>query len=211
MQFKVGGTGPLIALLAIVALGAIAFAIPAAPIESPTGEGRQGCLIGHATLSDLLAEQLAANGYHYIAVDLGSARLEDGALWIGHLDRVSKRLFPVWGWVDTRSAGFRHAQQFIRELNLAGMYVYGPDAAVKAEELRSGRAGFEIVPVIRDGEKAPASGRYAVALDLGEFWDRAEEYDLPVLRADILDPDKVEDAREVAGRDYLVALTPLRD
>jgi hypothetical protein len=211
MQFKVGGTGPLIALLAIVSLGAIAFAIPAAPIEAPSTEGRQGCLIGHSALSDLLAEQLAATGYHYIAVDLGSARLEDDSLWTEHLDRVSSRLFPVWGWVDVRSAGFRDAQRFIRELNLAGMYVYGPDAVAKAEELRSGRAGFEIVPVLRDGDPAPADGRYAVALDLGEFWDRAEEFDLPVLRADVLDANKIEDAREVAGRNYVVALTPLKD
>ena len=210
-QFKAGGTGPLIALLAIVFIGVIALAIPAAPIETPTVEGSRGCLIGHSALSDLLAEQFAATGYNYIAVDLSSATLGEDALWTQHLSRVSSRLFPVWGWIDVRSPAFGDAPRFLQELNLAGLFVYGPGSVEKAKQLRPGRAGLEIIPVILDGDAQPSNGRFGVAMELGEFWDRAEETALPVLKADLLDPEKVEDAREVAGRDYLIAFAPIRN
>jgi len=102
-----GGSAGLITALTIVMLGAMAFAIPAAPIRSE-GTAMRGYLVGHGRFSARLAEQLARSGYTYLAVDLTTGESRD---WSEHFEEVSRRRFPVWGWIELDSSHERGARR----------------------------------------------------------------------------------------------------
>jgi hypothetical protein len=195
-----------IVVLALIFVGAIAFAIPPAPFDiDPRFE--RGFLVGHSRFSAPLAEQLVSEGYTYLAIDLTQARLERGedTFWRQHLRRVASRRLPIWGWVDV-SAGPEHARDVLRGVNLAGLFVAGRGAEQAARELRrDARDDFRIVPVIRLGAALPADGEFAVALAEKDFVADQGRFDLPILIADQLDEAAIRAAREAAGGNYLVA------
>ncbi|MHC4548669.1 MAG: hypothetical protein ACYTEZ_07810 [Planctomycetota bacterium] len=202
------GSGPWVAVLAVVFLFSMAFAIPAAPIEvEPEVKAqrvRRGFLVGASLISERLAEQLGREGYTYLAIDLTRARLDREELWRTHFDRIAKRRFALWGWVDVRD-GLEQARGVVRSLNLEGLYVYGPDAAAAARTLaRVAPQGIAILPVLRLQDAAPPDETYAMAMRPEEFAARAGEYDWPVLLADQLDAAGIEAACAKVGGNYLV-------
>ena len=67
---KPGTTIPLVATVAIVLLGAIAFAIPPARLAISVKTGQLGYLASHAQFSTVMASQLANDGYNMLAIDL---------------------------------------------------------------------------------------------------------------------------------------------
>lgn len=196
------GSGLHVTVLAVVMLGAMAFAIPPAPIKTTKDGFERGLLVSHMRFSDLMAEQIANNGYTYLAIDVTLADTSRDALWRAHLDVVESRRFDVWGYCDLRGEGEEQARAIVRSLNLAGLFVYGPDAVRQAAALRRERAGLRVVPIVRPGG-APPKGEHAVALDRSAFV--ATDAKLPVLIADQLDAAAVADARKQAKGSYLIA------
>lgn len=195
-----------IVVLALVFVGAIAFAIPPAPFAVDKSFER-GFLVGHSRFSDRLAEQLVAGGYSYLAIDLTQARLDRGVdtFWRRHFRDVAARRLPIWGWVDV-SKGPQHARAVARSVNLAGLFVSGRDAAKVAADLRGERRDdLRVVPVVRFGAPSPQDGEYAVTMTEPEFLAHQGECDLPVLIAHQLDAGALRAAREAATGDYLVA------
>jgi hypothetical protein len=195
-----------IVVLALIFVGAIAFAIPPAPFDIDPDVER-GFLVGHSRFSDQLAEQLVNGGYTYLAIDLTQAPLERGedTFWRRHFRHVASRRLPIWGWVDV-SRGSEHARDVVRSVNLAGLFVAGRDAAETARELRGDtREDFRVVPVVRLGSAPPQEGGYAVAMTEKEFVANQGRFDLPILIADQLDAAAIRAAREAADGHYLVA------
>lgn len=206
-----GGARWIVAL-AVVFIGAIAFAIPPAPFDVDRTFER-GFLVGHARFSDQLAEQLVGDGYTYLAIDLTQARLDRGedTFWRQHFRHVAARRLPIWGWVDVGERP-AHAREVVRAIRLAGLFVCGRDAVEVARDLEGvTREGFRVVPVIRLGAAQPPEGEFAVAMTLQEFVADQDRFDLPVLIADQLAADAVRAAREAAGGHYLVAGVAIPD
>ena len=199
------GSAPLIAGLTLVFLGAIASAIPPAPIETGRVDAARGMLIGHTLIIDRLAEQLATSGYSYVAVDLSTADPEGAALWRGRIDEVAKRRFPIWGWLDV-SKGTDRAAAFAQSLNLQGFFLYGPDAESRAAKLRAQRPALRVLPVLHYGEPLPRDGECAVAMELDDFVAHASEFENPVLLAAFLTQEQIARARAATDGNYLVAL-----
>jgi len=198
-------SAPLITLLTVVCLGAMAFAIPAARIEIDTPHAR-GYLVGFGRFSARLAEQIARSGYSELVIDVTDAQLGDDALWIEHFRAVSSLGIQVWAWIDVTDEAVReHAGKLIRSYNFAGVYVYGRGAAEYAAALARDSKDKEFVVVVRDGAAAPEGMRHAVAMGLDAFRARANEVELPVLIADQLDLADIADAREAASGDYVIA------
>lgn len=196
------GSAPVITVLALVLLGAIAFAIPPAPLEGGSG----GLLVTHSQISEALAETSAQAGYSFLVIDLYAAALDGpAALWVDHLDRVRRRRYPVWGWIDGRT-DFERAARMIRSLPLSGLYVY--DAPELADALRTVKRGFPIVLAV-PFERRAGHEEAAVVMDLETFVQNVGLVRHPVLRAHGLDDAHVREAREAAGGDCVVALLPI--
>jgi hypothetical protein len=199
-------SAPTITATAILFLAVMAVAIPAAPIE---GAGVGGLLVGRSLVSEGLAETLAQAGYGYLAVDLSDASVggEDD-YWVGRLEGVRRRQFPVWGWIDAGMDKER-VSRLIGTLSLSGLYVSGPEAASTAAILRAAWPRLPVVPVVRFGDAPPRDGEYAVAMEPADFLRVAAGFDRPVLLADRLDMAAIRVAREVVGGACLVARTPV--
>ncbi|MHC4338863.1 MAG: hypothetical protein ACYSX0_01435 [Planctomycetota bacterium] len=205
------GTLYLVTLCTLVFLGAMAFAVPSAPIETSVTGARRGYLVGHSRFSESMAAQIARNGYSFLAVDLTNARLEGEALWAEHFRSVGARRFPTWGWVDLQR-GTGDLEKRIRALNLAGVFLYGPGAQQAAELLRAAHGGLTVFPVVRFRDLGPAdAGECAVAMEFEEFLENAADEAFPVLIADQLDLEQIEDARAAAAGDYLIARVAVLD
>jgi hypothetical protein len=206
-----GGTLCLVTLCTVVFLGAMAFAVPSAPIETSATGALRGYLVGHSRFSESMAAQIARNGYSFLAVDLTSARLDGEALWADHIRSVGARRFPTWGWVDLKR-GQGDLEKRIRALNLAGVFLYGPGARHAAERLRAANGGLTALPVVRFRDLGPANaGDCAVAMEYEEFLENASEEKFPVLIADQLDLEQIEDARAAAAGNYLIARVAVLD
>jgi len=200
-------SSPLIVGLTIVFLGAMAFAIPEPAIEK-RAQARGGYLVGKGQLSDVLAEQKASEGYAYFAVDLTGATVgKPPAHWVNHLNRTAGRRFPIWGWLDTRG-GIDAAAEVLHGIQLAGLYVWGPDSRAFAAALRAKKPGLEILPVLREGESPAAGEACAIALSAEAF--PGDGRARPVLIAGQLDYAAIEAARSRATGDYLIATVPVR-
>lgn len=195
------GSGLVIAVLALVLLGAIAAEIPAAPIQGGVG----GLLVGHSSFSADMAETAAVSGYGALVLELTGARLRGPDLfWLDHLDQVQQRRFPVWGWIDGRT-DLDRAADIVRSLPLAGLYVY--DATALADSLAGLKQGFPVVSVVPFARRAQHPDA-AVAMDYETFLEHAGSVARAVLVADRLDEAKIRRAREVAD-DCIVALAPI--
>jgi len=95
------GTPALITGLTILALGAMATAIPPARLVPTVSGVERGCLVSSASFSDMMAEFLNGQGYNYLAIDCTRVPLGAGDVWRRQFDAAS-RIYPVWGWVDMR-------------------------------------------------------------------------------------------------------------
>jgi hypothetical protein len=207
-----GGPVGMIGGLTVVVLGAIAFALPAPPIEPGTSGG---FVIGHEWVIGVAAERRArTEGYAFAVVDLTTADLRPGAYWREHTDEIRKRRLPVWGWVkiDRTEASREHARAVLRSVGLAGLYVYGPGAVEEAESLGRVRAGIPIIPVLVRGATPPAEGPYGLPLDADAFAGKLGDRVIPVLRAASMSSLDVRLARDARGDEtYLVAQIPVLD
>ena len=210
-------SAPLIGGLAVAALAAIAMALPPSPIATETGTERIGMLQSSGLFSAGMAEQNAANGYGYIAVDISEAHPDRRALWQQELELVARRRYAVWGWVDTRRSAARHDSR-IGALNLTGVYVYGPDALDRARSIQNANPDVTVVAVAPAGSKLDASARgLGLAMDLKTWLAHDGGVANPVLIADQLSEAEVhsaiEHARELAGDDskptLLIASIPI--
>jgi hypothetical protein len=202
------GSAALIAGLTVVLLAAMAAALPPSPIEGKPGAAERGYLVRHGSLSDSLAELKAAEGFRYLAVDLTGARFTEDALWRRHYDMATRRRFPVWAWVDV-SAGLDQARTALQSLSVAGILVYGKDAAEAAAALRAERPALRIVPVLHGGDAPPAEGEYGLVVEKGGFAASRPEREIPVLVADRLAAREVKDLLAAAKGPCLVSEIPL--
>ncbi len=198
----------LVTGLTILALGAMAAAIPPARLTPGVTGFERGYLVSGAGYSDVMAELLNGNGYTYIAIDLTHAKLRSGEIWRVQFDDVS-RIFPVWGWVDVRG-GLEHARSIAASLPISGLYLYGGKPE-DADQVRAAKPGLRVVPVVRAGEAWTGKGDVAVALPLERFTAEAADARLPVLLADLLDEAAIDAARARAPGDYLVCSIPILD
>jgi hypothetical protein len=198
-----------IVVLALIFVGVSAFAIPPAPFDVDKSV-ECGFLVGHSRFSVRLAEQLVSGGYTYLAIDLTQARLDRGedTFWRPYVREVKDRRLPIWGWVGV-SAGPEHARgvvEYLRSVNLAGLFVSGRDAVKVARDLRGRvREDFRVVPVVPFDAAPSQDGLFAVAMTEKEFVAHGDEFDLPVLIAHQMDAGAVRATREAAAGNYLVA------
>lgn len=202
--FRAGRTAPVILGLAVVILGAMAFAVPPAPI--PAGDNG-AYLIGHGRLSAQLADQLSRADYAALVIDFTGANLGEDALWRPHFRAVDRRGFPIWGWVDLdgelEHGGMDQARAVARSEKLAGLYVHG-HGAVDAAELLD-RPNLKVIPVI-GADDTPPSGDYAVVVDLDGFLAGKSGDAVAVLDAAGLSLADLERARDAAdGRRLVIA------
>jgi hypothetical protein len=207
-RLRPGNTTALVAVLAIVMLGAMAFAVPPSRLTIQAGPGDRGYLVNHSRFSAVLASQIANDGYSLLAIDLSAGGMEKDASWRVHLDQVAEVQFPTWGWVDTRRVGANATDRIAGGANVAGLFVYGPGAEELAKRLRAEFGGLRVVPVINRGDPAPEMP-HGVAMDLDDFIESAGDVDFPVLRAAQLSIGEIEEARAAAKGSYLVARIPL--
>lgn len=204
---SVRGTPALITGLTVLAIGAMAAAIPPARLAPKVSGVERGYLVGSASFSDMMAEFLSGQGYTYMAIDFTRVRLGSGEVWRAQFDAVS-RIFPVWGFVDVRGR-VDQATRVASSLPLAGIYLYGatPDdvAAVRAS-----KPGLRVVPVLRAGQASAAHADAATAFAPARFTD-ARSAKLPVLLAGTLGPAELDAARANLEGDYLVSSIALAD
>ncbi|MHC4450624.1 MAG: hypothetical protein ACYS0E_10905 [Planctomycetota bacterium] len=208
-------SAPLIAGLVIVALAALALALPPAPIALQDGTGGVGALQAAGIFSDGMAEQNAADGYGYLALDLTRASDDRDAFWRQQLELVASRRYPVWGWIDIDRAA-ASVEQLVGSLQLAGVYVYGKGASKSADALRASRPGLTVIAVHRRGEGD--ASKDAIALDIDSYLNSSrDEFARPVLVADQLEAGEIREALDhahsLAGEDgepsLLIARVPL--
>ncbi|MHC4956534.1 MAG: hypothetical protein ACYTGZ_22060 [Planctomycetota bacterium] len=197
-------TAPLVVGLVVLALGAIAMALPPAPITTTEGSEQLGILQSSGLFSSDMAEQNASNDFGYLAVDVSSAELDADSLWRRELDVVARRRYTVWGWIDTRRAGDNEAAM-MQSLGLEGYYLYGPDAVARAKTLRVANPQAKVIPVLPASAMRPEGGEYAVTVDLKTWLASDGEIDRPVLlAAQLSEADvvkAVEHARDIASED----------
>ncbi len=191
----------LVTGLTILALGAMAAAIPPARLTPQVTGVERGYLVSGAGYSDMMAELLNGNGYTYMAIDLTRAKLRGGEIWRVQFDEVS-RIFPVWGWVDVRG-GAEQARNVAASLPLSGLFLYGA-TPMDAEAVRAVKPGLRVVPVVLAGETWSGKGDTAVALPPERFDAEAAQVRMPVLLGAFLDVAAIEAARARATGDYLV-------
>src|SRR5262245_61183488 len=118
-ESKGARSGAVIAGLTVLALAAMATAIPPARLTPKATGVERGYVVSGASFSDMLAEMLNADGYTYMAVDLSRADLRSGEVWRVQFDRAS-RIFPVWAWIDARN-GIEQAHKVATSLPIAGL------------------------------------------------------------------------------------------
>lgn len=216
----------LVTGLTILALGAMAAAIPPARLTPGVTGVERGYLVGGASFSDMMAELLNGNGYTYMAIDLTRAKLRAGEIWRVQFDEVS-RIFPVWGWIDVRG-GTGQARNVAASLPLSGLFLFGAKPE-DADAVRAAKPGLRVVRVVTEFEAVPKSsvvgpGRgttgpvygdhaveMAVTLSPEQFAEKAGQVHLPVLLADLLDEAAIDAARAKAPGDYLVCSVPILD
>jgi len=200
-----GHTAPVIVVLAVVIVAAMAFAVPPAPIEI----GDAGAyLIGQGRLSAQLADQLSRSNYGALVIDFTGVDLGESALWRSHFAAVDQRGYPIWGWVDL-NGGVEQARAVARGEKLARLYVYGPDAVAVAAMLD--KPSLRVVPVLRPNDAKP-DGEYAVVVDLERFLEGVEGAATTVLRAGSLGVDEIDEARaHAAGTSFVVARIAIAD
>ncbi|MHC4956924.1 MAG: hypothetical protein ACYTGN_01015 [Planctomycetota bacterium] len=208
-RLRPGNTTALVTVLALVMLGAMAFAVPPSRLTVQAGEGDRGYLVSHSRFSSVLASQIANDGYSMLAIDLSASGMGKEAAWRTHLDMVAEVQFPTWGWIDTRRVSADATEQIAAGANVAGLFVYGPGADDLAKRLRAEFGGLRVVPVINRGDSAPDMP-HAVAMGLDDFVEFAGETDFPVLRAARLSIGDIEEARAAAKGSYLVARIPVK-
>lgn len=202
-----GATIPLVTVVAIVMLGAIAFAIPPSRLEISAKTGKLGYLAGHAEFSTVMASQLANDGYNMLAIDLTQADLAKDALWRAHLNRVAEVQFPVWAFVRSDKIDQKRLERIAGGANVSGIFLYGAGASEHAKLVRA-MGGMPIVVVHREGEPLPEGFDTAVALPFDRFMD-ADPASFRVLLAGTLGRRQIEEARAQAKGNYLVARIPL--
>jgi hypothetical protein len=200
LKFR-SNTAPLVGGLVILALAAIAIALPPSPIETEAGTSGIGTLESPGLFSSGMAEQNAVAGYGYLTLDLSSVALDKNSLWRDEMKVVAKRRFPVWGWIDTTRA-IEAPAALVSSLNLSGVYVYGPDAVAVAAECRGVASGRPVIPVVASNAARPSGERYGVLVDLDTWLDSEGEFTDPILMADQLNAAKIvlaiEHARKLA-------------
>jgi hypothetical protein len=206
-RISAGGTPALVAGLTILALGAMAAAIPPARLVPKVTGVERGYLVGAASFSDMMAEFLSGQGYTYMAIDFTRVPLRGGDVWRGQFDAVS-RIFPVWGWVDVRG-GVEQARSVARTLPLSGIYLYGGTPG-DADAVRSAKPGLRVVPVVRAGEAWTGAGESATAFPPAKLAD-ARGAKMPVLLVDGLGAAERDAARAALPGDYLVCSIALLD
>jgi len=212
-------TAPLVGGLLILVLAAIAMALPPAPIATQEGTAGLGTLESPGLFSAGMAEQNAAGGYGFLALDVTHAKLEQNSLWRTELDLVAKRRFEVWGWVNLARAT-ESPEKLFGALNFAGIYLFGPDAVMAAASLSGASAakGRPVIPVVAKGALLPTDIECAVLVDLDTWLNSDGEIKHPILIADQLSEadvfEAIEHARELAGKDgkpkLVVARVPVR-
>lgn len=196
-ETKGARSGAVIAGLTVLALAAMATAIPPARLTPKATGVERGYVVSGASFSDMLAEMLNADGYTYMAVDLSRADLRSGEVWRVQFDRAS-RIFPVWAWIDARQ-GIEQAQKVAASLPIAGLLLYGAKPA-DVEAVRDAKPGLRVVPVTAQAGGADA----AVALNADRFAAEAGQAKMPVLLASGLSEGQIEDLLAKAPGDYLV-------
>jgi len=209
-----GKSAPLIGGLLILILGAIALALPPAPIVRQGDSAGIGALHAAGLFSDGLAEQHAANGYGFLALDITGASNDRDALWRKELETVAARRFPVWAWIDVARAG-EAEEKLLGSLPISGVFLYGADAENHAALLSAVRSRLKTVVVPPLGRGDPQTD--AVLVDYETYLEVSEdEFARPVLIADQLGAAEVGNAvahaRKIAGDDgpwLLVARIPL--
>jgi len=197
-------TAPLVGGLLILFLGAIAVALPPSPIATQDGTGGLGTLESPGLFSSGMAEQNAASGYGYLALDVSEVNLGQTSLWRSELDLVAQRRFAVWGWIDTTRAKEK-PEDLVGSLNFAGVYVYGPDAVAVAASLRGVSRGRPVIPVLAANAARPTDQDFGVLVDLETWLDSEGDIAYPILIADQLGEADVvravDYARELADDD----------
>ena len=209
-----GKSAPLIGGLLIIILAAIALALPPAPISRQADSGGVGALHAAGLFSDGLAEQHAANGYGFLALDITGASRDRDALWRRQLEVVAARRFPVWAWIDVARAG-ESEEKLLGSLPISGVFLFGANAEDRAVSLNAVRPNLRTVVVHPMGHGDPKTD--AIAMDYDTYLDLSRgEYAMPVLVADQLGAAEIgraiEHAREIAddGEPWLlVARIPL--
>jgi len=202
-------SAPLIGGLTVLAIAAIAMALPPSPIATTNGTEGLGILQSTGLFSAGMAEQNAANDFGFLALDITEAHPDRRALWQRELDVVARRRYAVYGWIDTRravSAGVGRDLSLVGSLNLTGVYLYGPDAPARAHEIRAANSDLKVIAVAPAGSKVDVSAKgVGIAVDLKTWLASKGEIANPVLIADQLsEADKhkaVEHARALAGKD----------
>ncbi len=199
-------SAPLIGGLTVLAIAAIAMALPPSPIATAAGTEGLGILQSTGLFSSGMAEQNAANDFGFLALDITEAHPDRRALWQQELDVVARRRYAVYGWIDTRRAKGKELS-LVGTLNLTGVYVYGPDAPACAREIRAAKSDLVVIAVAPAGSKIDVSAKdVGIAVDL-KTWLASSKGEIanPVLIADQLsEADKhkaVEHARALAGKD----------
>jgi hypothetical protein len=201
------GTPALVTGLTILALGAMAAAIPPARLAPKVTGVERGYLVGSASFSDMMAEFLSGQGYTYMAIDFTRVPLKGGEVWRREFDAVS-RIFPVWGFVDARG-GVEQARKVAATLPLSGIYLYGGKPE-DVDAVRSAKPGLRVVPVLRVGETWTGTGDAATALPPAKFADAAGAK-LPVLLVERLGSAERDAARAGLKGDYLVCSIAIPD
>jgi hypothetical protein len=202
--FDEGGSrrsAALIAGLTVLALAAMATAIPPARLTPRATGVERGYLVSGASFSDMLAELLNRDGYTYMAIDLTRAQLRPGEVWRAQFDNAS-RIFPVWGWVDARE-GVEQARKVATALPISGLLLYGAKPE-EVEAVRAAKPGLRVVPVVNAGATWAGKGDAAVALPPERFLADAGQAKLPVLLAARLREAEIEDLLAKVPGDYLV-------
>ena len=202
--FDEGGSrrsGPVIAGLTLLALAAMATAIPPARLTPKVTGVDRGYVVSGASFSDMLAELLNREGYTLMAIDLTRADLRSGEVWRVQFDNAS-RIFPVWAWIDARE-GTEQAQKVATVLPLAGILLYGARPE-DVEAVRSAKPGLRVVPVVKAGEAWTGEGDAAVAFTPERFATEAGQVKMPVLLASGLREGEIEDVIAKASGNYIV-------
>lgn len=189
-----------ITALAVIFLGAVAFAIPEGPIEVTTDAPR-GMLVAHVDVSDDLAVQLAKSGYSFLAVDLTGGDVSEGSHLHRHLRNVARR-FTLWAWIDAR-AGAARAQRVLERFPFKGVFLYGPGASDAARALSGDERNDGLV--VHAVHRADAAPEVAACVAYPPAAFPGEGVTMPVLLAETLGMREIEEARARAAGGYLVA------
>jgi len=200
---RVSGPAALIAAITLIMLGAMAFAVPPSRIEVSVIGVERGYLVSHTRLSATLAQNVAADGYTYLAIDLTTAG--DAALWSRQLDRVNEVQFPVWAWIDLGGGDTeKKLRELLPGLNLSGVFLAGPGAVARARQFAAANPSLTVLPVVSAGAERP-EGPCAVAFSPEAFREGAKGAEHPVLLGAGLELGELEAVRQGVEGNYLVA------